>query len=208
MLRSCLCVLFEVLKARKGWFVCVDTVQKVLYCSTYFLLRVMPKVVFYTLLSTYKPLPVLEGNLCTQARVYREIHALEIVFCEREYPGRHSPLVQKSFIINPQQEVTAAWFFHYILVLSLPFHAGSVQRVGSVVYAIYKMHKINHLTIDFHFILFFSHDLEIRGGCGNLASKSWRVGLMGYNATLDNARFVVKCIEEARRECKMAADNQ
>ena len=37
--------------------------------------------------------------LPTQAREYREIHALEIVFCEREYPGRHSPLVQKSFSI-------------------------------------------------------------------------------------------------------------
>ena len=35
----------------------------------------------------------------------------------------------KSAIINPLQEVTSACFSHYMLVLSLPFHAGSV-RVG------------------------------------------------------------------------------
>ena len=62
----------------------------------------MTKVIFYTLVSAYKPLPVLEWNFCTQARVYRKFHTLEIVFCKREYPGRggrHSPLVQKSFNI-------------------------------------------------------------------------------------------------------------
>lgn len=34
-----------------------------------------------------------------------------------------------------------------------------------------------------------THDLEIGGGLGPFASKIWRIGLMGFGATLSNAKF-------------------
>ena len=38
------------------------------------------------------------------------------------------------------------------------------------------------------------YNMEIGNGLGELAGKAWRVGLMGVNATEDNAKLVVKAL--------------
>ncbi|XP_014679185.1 PREDICTED: serine--pyruvate aminotransferase-like [Priapulus caudatus] len=47
------------------------------------------------------------------------------------------------------------------------------------------------------------HAVEISGGLGPTAGKVWRIGLMGYNATEENVRRVLKVLQEAITACKM-----
>ncbi|KAK6177486.1 hypothetical protein SNE40_015578 [Patella caerulea] len=42
-----------------------------------------------------------------------------------------------------------------------------------------------------------NYRVEISGGLGQLAGKVWRIGIMGYNATPDNIRLVLRALGEA-----------
>lgn len=46
----------------------------------------------------------------------------------------------------------------------------------------------------------FRYRVEISGGLGPSAGQVWRVGLMGYNCTLDNVDLVLKIMKEALAE--------
>ncbi|OWF46714.1 Serine--pyruvate aminotransferase, mitochondrial [Mizuhopecten yessoensis] len=41
-----------------------------------------------------------------------------------------------------------------------------------------------------------TYRVEISGGLGDLAGKVWRVGIMGYNATPDNVKLVLRALKE------------
>ncbi|XP_033764057.1 serine--pyruvate aminotransferase-like [Pecten maximus] len=41
-----------------------------------------------------------------------------------------------------------------------------------------------------------TYRVEISGGLGDLAGKIWRVGIMGYNATPDNVKLVLRALKE------------
>ncbi|KAK3105138.1 hypothetical protein FSP39_018030 [Pinctada imbricata] len=42
-----------------------------------------------------------------------------------------------------------------------------------------------------------NHRVEISGGLGQQAGKIWRIGIMGYNATPDNVRRVLRALDDA-----------
>ncbi|WP_180994253.1 pyridoxal-phosphate-dependent aminotransferase family protein [Bacillus sp. Marseille-P3661] len=44
------------------------------------------------------------------------------------------------------------------------------------------------------------YNLEIGGGLGELKSKIWRIGLMGYNARQDNVTYLLAALEDVLRE--------
>ncbi|XP_064610359.1 LOW QUALITY PROTEIN: alanine--glyoxylate aminotransferase-like [Liolophura sinensis] len=46
------------------------------------------------------------------------------------------------------------------------------------------------------------YNTEIAGGLGDLAGKIWRVGLMGYNCTPDNARLALRALEEGLQHAR------
>ncbi|MDH3499216.1 MAG: alanine--glyoxylate aminotransferase family protein [Acidimicrobiia bacterium] len=46
--------------------------------------------------------------------------------------------------------------------------------------------------------LLFEHGIEIGGGLGALAGKAWRIGMMGYGATIDAADRVLGAIDAIR----------
>ncbi|ESO82543.1 hypothetical protein LOTGIDRAFT_134376 [Lottia gigantea] len=47
-----------------------------------------------------------------------------------------------------------------------------------------------------------NYRVEISGGLGMMAGKIWRVGIMGYNATPDNIRLVLRGLKEGVENCK------
>jgi alanine-glyoxylate transaminase/serine-glyoxylate transaminase/serine-pyruvate transaminase len=47
-----------------------------------------------------------------------------------------------------------------------------------------------------------NHRIEISGGLGGTAGKIWRIGLMGYNATPENVRRVIRVLGEALEYCR------
>ena len=44
--------------------------------------------------------------------------------------------------------------------------------------------------------------LEIAGGLGPSAGQVWRIGLMGYNCTSENVKFVLEKMNEAYQQFK------
>ena len=51
---------------------------------------------------------------------------------------------------------------------------------------------------------YFRYKVEISGGLGAQAGKIWRIGLMGYNATPDNVRLVLRALREGLMNTKSA----
>lgn len=48
----------------------------------------------------------------------------------------------------------------------------------------------------------FRYKVEISGGLGAQAGKIWRVGIMGYNATLENVQKVLRALDEGLKSVR------
>lgn len=54
-----------------------------------------------------------------------------------------------------------------------------------------------------HFLkIYCSYRVEIAGGLGDLAGKTWRIGIMGYNCRPENVQLVLRVLEEALESIK------
>ena len=45
--------------------------------------------------------------------------------------------------------------------------------------------------------------IEISGGLGQLAGKIWRIGVMGYNATPENVKLLLRAMKDALNQSKV-----
>ncbi|KAK3878111.1 hypothetical protein Pcinc_017223 [Petrolisthes cinctipes] len=78
-----------------------------------------------------------------------------------------------------------------------PFISDPTKRTPTVT-TIRVPDRVNWMRVTKYFME--KYRVEISGGLGPSAGQVWRVGLMGYNCTLDNVDLVLKIMKEALAE--------